>query len=171
LSVRWLYGPSAGLIRPALLNNCNLWHFTQINIWKSINLPHTQGHSLHLFLLQRLSPWSWASVFGFWCIANCFLLALCVLCSGLLLYVDFNNYFKLSQFKKLWWKRVRGVEGINAVHRRQGAFKINFFLMLFHFSIIAFWLFSNIYVWRIFCISIAVFWWPAYAHMYVYMDA
>lgn len=44
LLARWLYGPSAGLIRPARLNNCNLWHFTQINIWKSINLPYTQSH-------------------------------------------------------------------------------------------------------------------------------
>jgi len=46
---------------------------------------------------------------GFWFLVHCKLLfarslcAVCyVLCSGLLLFVDFNNYFMLSQFKKLW---------------------------------------------------------------------
>lgn len=79
--------------------------------------------------LQRLSPWSWASVFGFWCIANCFLLLLsCTLCACLLLFVDFNNYFMVSQFKKLWWKRE-----IGAIHWHQAAFKINFFPYAFSF--------------------------------------
>lgn len=160
LLARWLYGPSAGLIRPARLNNCNLWHFTQINIWKSINLPYTQSHR-PLSLTYKDYPHGVGPrflVFGALQIAFCSCSpALCVL---VYCYLWTLTIILWCHNLKSYGEKERSAQFTGT---RQHS-KLIFSPMLFHFSIIAFWLFSNIHMSTIFCISIAVFFGGQHTH-------
>lgn len=108
--------------------------------------PYTRTHAhIKSFSFGDFPPWSWASVFGFWCIANCFLLSvfasLSVLLSCLLLFLDLKQLFYVVTILKATADRRDSPQRTESAKERCSAFKINFFHMPFHFSIIEFWLF------------------------------